>query len=119
MEELKELTYEEKKKLYQSLFSVGYLATENLNDRLILISLISLAYQKLKIKNSSITPLDYLLKITGQNKDNSAYYNFLESLSILVEDFSYNMKYIDSCGLKNSKEITQKIKDILDLWLPF
>ena len=43
----------------------------------------------------------------------------LENLSILIEDFSYDCTEIDSCGLKTSQEIVNKIKEILNTWIPF
>ena len=43
-----ELTLEDKKQLYDRTFSIGNFNTKKLNDRLVLISLVSLAYNKLK-----------------------------------------------------------------------
>lgn len=117
--EIQSLSYESKKKLYRSIFSVGYLSSNDLNDRLILISLLSLTYKKMKLKDEKITPLSILLKITGYIPDNSGFYYFLESLAILVEDFSYGIEKIDPCGMKTSKEIIEKIKSLLSTWLPF
>lgn len=117
--QIKNLSYEEKKRIYQLNFSMGYLYSDELNDRLLLISLLSLTYKKLKEKDKNITPLDILLKITQQKEDNSGFYHFLVGLSILVDDFSYEIKVIDSCGLKNSQEIINKIKQLLSTWMPF
>lgn len=117
--ELNSLSYEEKKEIYQKTFSLGYLASEEMNDRLVLISLIALTYQKMKLKDRTITPLTILVKITGEKDKNSIYYQFLESISIIAEDFSYGTKKIDSCGLKTSTEIINKIKELLNTWLPF
>jgi hypothetical protein len=117
--QLNKLTYEEKKDVYQRMFTLGYLNSEEMNDRLILISLIALVYQKLKLKEEDITPLKILIKITGEKESNSGYFQFLEALSIIVEDFSYGMKKIDACGFKTSPEIINKIKEILNSWIPF
>lgn len=114
-----ELTLEDKKQLYDRIFSIGNFNTKKLNDRLVLISLVSLAYNKLKQKDSTLTVLSFLLKVSGTNKDNSAFYQMLENLSILIEDFSYDCTEIDSCGLKTSQEIVNKIKEILNTWIPF
>lgn len=120
MEFTKELSYEDKKKIYTNLFSIGnFLECRSLNDRLILISLISLVYLKNKEKNDKITVLEILLKITNQKVDNSGFYNMLEGLSILVEDWCYEIKEADSCGLKTSQDIINKIKEILNSWIPF
>lgn len=117
--EIELLSTEEKSKIYQSCFSIGYFGGDNLNDVLILISLLTLTYKKLKEKDKTLTPLKLLLKITGQKEDSSAFYSFLESLSFFIEDISYNAKKIDSCGLNTSQEIINKIKEILNTWIPF
>jgi hypothetical protein len=119
MDTLKNLSYNEKRDLYAKTFSLGYFSSDNVNDKLILISLVSLMYLKIKEKNKVVTPLQLLLKITNQEKDNSAFYEVLENLSIVVEEFSYSCKIADSCGLKSSEEIINKIKEILSTWTPF
>lgn len=115
---LEKLEYTDKFNVYKRIFSLGNLDGD-LNEKLILISLIALVWFKLKEKNPQITPLDILMKLTGQIKDNSGYYQFLESLSIIVEDMSYDCKAFDACGLKTSQEIFNKIKEILSTWIPF
>lgn len=117
--QLNRLTYEGRKDVYQRTFSLGYLNSEEMNDRLILISLVALVYQKMKLKEKDITPLKVLVKITGEKEENTTYYQFLEALAIIVEDFSYGMKKIDACGFKTSAEIINKIKEILNTWIPF
>jgi len=119
VDSINRLSYDDKKSVYYSIFSLGNLNSEELNEKLILISLLALTTNKMKLKNPKITPLQVLMSITNQKKDDSAYYQFLESLSIIVEDFGYNCEKIDSCGCKTSQEIINKIKEILDLWLPF
>jgi len=113
------LPFEEREEIYSSCFSTGYLGTKNLNDRLILLSLLALVYQKMKLKDNKITHLDILLKITNQKKDDSSFYKFLESVAILSKDLSYGIEIIDSCGLKTSQEIINKIKELLNTWIPF
>lgn len=117
--QISKLDFEDRKELFQSFFSMGYIASENLNDRLVLISLVALVTQRMKLKDPKITPLSVLVKISGATKDNSGFYQFLENLAIIVEDFSYGMKQIDACGLKTSQEIINKIKELLNTWLPF
>lgn len=113
------LSYIGKKDVYQKVFSLGNLNSDDMNDKLVLISLTALTYQKMLEKDSTITPLKILMKITNQQADNSHFYQFLEGLSILVEDFSYGVKKIDPCGMKSSQEIINKIKEILNTWMPF
>jgi len=114
------LSYEEKQLLYTQLFSTGnFIKNKSVNDKLILISLISLVFLKLKKTKPDVKPLDILLQITKTKKDDSAFYHMLEALSITVEDFCYENESADPCGLKSSEEIINKIKEILNLWLPF
>ena len=117
--QISKLNYVQKKLLYEMNFSMGYLSSTNLNERLVLVSLVALTYQKLKLKEPYITHLDILIKITKQPKDNSGFYLFLEALAIMAEDFSYGVKSIDACGLKTSQEIINKIKELLNTWIPF
>lgn len=119
IKDINSLSYENKKTVYDRTFSMGNLMSREMNDKLILISLVSLTYQKLKEKDKTITPLKILLKITNHPVDSSAFYQMLECLSILVEDFSYDCTKIDPCGYSNSQEIINKIKQILDQWVPF
>lgn len=119
LDEVEKLEYKEKVVIYSRIFSLGNLNSTDLNTKLILISLIALTYQQLQKKNPQITPLDILLKITRQAKDNSGFYQFLEGLSILVQDLSYGCTTFDSCGMKSSQEIINKIKEILNTWIPF
>lgn len=117
---VKNLSYDEKKNIYAQLFSLGFLnRSKNVNDKLILISLISLTYLKMQQKNPKIRVIDILKSITKQEEDNSSFYNMLEALSIIVEDHSYDCTTADNCGLKSSQEIINKIKEILDSWTPF
>jgi len=115
---LEKVSFNDKKAIFQKFFTTGFLSI-SLNDKLVLISLIALTSYKLKSKNPTLTTLSLLLKITNQKEDSSAFYNFLESLSILVDDLSYGNSTFDSCGLSSSDEIIKKIKNLLSLWLPF
>ena len=118
-DEINSLSYEEKLKVYTKCFSIGNFLSKDVNERLILLSLLSLTYFKLKEKDKNIKPIDVLIKITNGKKDDTFFYQMLESLSILVEDFGYSCNKADSCGLKNSQEIINKIKEILNTWIPF
>lgn len=116
----KNLTYEEKEVLHREVYSLGTIgSTHDVNDKLILISLLALTYLKMKEKNPNVKVIDILKSITKQEPDNSYFYQMLEGLAILVEDLSYNCKTADACGLTSSKEILMKIKAILNTWLPF
>jgi len=116
---LDKMEYTDKLNVFNRVFSLGNLDTVDLNEKLVLISLTALVTQKMKEKDATVTPLRVLMKITGQIKDNSSFYQFLESLSIMVEDLSYGCTKIDPCGFTNSQDIINKIKEILNTWLPF
>lgn len=114
------MDYFAKKEIYNKYFSLGTLnGIKVVNEKLILISLISFTYLKMLEKDPQITPLSILMKITNQKKDGTAFYQTLEGLSIAVEDFCYGCTSADACGLKNSTEIINKIKEILNTWMPF
>lgn len=118
--ELIHMSYEKKRELYSDVFSLGVLNNaRTVNDKLVLFSLVSLTYLKMKEKNPKITVLEILLSITQQKQDQSYFYYFLEALAILVEELTFEAKEADSCGLKSSKEIINKIKEILNSWTPF
>jgi hypothetical protein len=116
---LNKIDYIEKRCVYNNVFSLGHWGSNDLNDKFLLMSLLALMYSKLKVKDVTITPLKILLSITNQKIDESAYYQFLESISIIVEDLSFNCTKIDSCGFKTSQEIINKIKELLNTWTPF
>lgn len=116
---LNNLDYYDKHSVYQKVFSLGNLASDDMNEKLVLISLVALVTQKMREKDPTNNPLKLLMQITGQIKDNSFFYQFLESLSIIVEDFMYGCKKFDPCGLKSSQEIINRIKEILSTWVPF
>lgn len=116
---LDKLDYTDKLQVHNRVFSLGTFDSPDLNEKLILISLVALVTRKMREKDPTATPLSILMKITGQIKDNSGFYQFLESLSIIVEDFSYGCTKFDTCGLTNSQDIINKIKEIINTWLPF
>ena len=113
------LCYTDKSEVFQRIFSLGRFGTDEFSEKLVLISLVALVTSKMKEKDPSITPLQVLIKITGQTKDNSGFYQSLENLAALVEDTSYGCTKFDPCGCKNSTEIINTIKSILSTWLPF
>lgn len=114
------LPYKEKRDIYSKAFSLGtFNGITNVNDKLILLSLVSLVYLQMKKKKSDISPLDILLNITKQSPDNSGFYQTLETISLMVEELCYAAKTADACGLKNSQEVINKIKEILNSWIPF
>jgi hypothetical protein len=116
------LSYDKKKEIYSRTFSLGIInnrKNNSVDDEMILFSLVSLTYMKLKEKNPYTKPIDILLKIMKPNLEDKHFRNTLESLSILIEDLCYGCNTASSCGLKNSNEIINKIKELLTEWTPF
>lgn len=119
-QELGELSFEEKQRIYTVVYGFGSIASIDITDKLVLISLIGLSVSKLKEKNPEMTTLKFLEALTKKTKkEDEQFYNFLENLAILVDDLSYATEKFDSCGMKSSQEIINKIKEILETWLPF
>lgn len=119
-QELRELSFEEKSRLYTVVYGFGSIASVNITDKLVLISLVGLSSTKLKEKNPGMTTLDFLVAVTkSTKKKDEQFHSFLENLAILVDDLSYATEEFDACGMKNSTEIINKIKEILETWLPF
>lgn len=106
--------FEEKKKLYNQNFSLGYIG-KDFSERVALISLTSYLLQKLRVKKSNLTFLD-LLKFLA--KDIQIDENLLQSLAIVGDDLSYGTTEFPTFGLKD-KEIPEKIKELISNWLPF
>lgn len=102
---------------YRKNYTIG--VYYNLTDRLVLISLICFAYKNLKLKNKDLTFLELLLKITKDFKPSKVFSEHLENLAIICEDFYYGTKTVENFGVKDSKEIINKIKEILNNWYPF
>jgi hypothetical protein len=118
IKEIKDLSFEDRTKLYTVCFGFGALDSKELNTKLILVSLVALTSGKLKEKNPKMTTLDLLVKITGE-KPGTFNYTALENLAIITDDLSYNTDIFDPCGLTNSTDIINKIKELLQTWTPF
>ena len=114
---LDNLDYLSKERIYKRLFSFGNIP--GLDNKIQLISLLALTSNKIKQKNPKITSLDILMKITHQDKDDSGFYQFLETLAIISDDLSYQCTEFNAYGCKSSEEVINKIKEILNTWLPF
>ena len=110
---------EDRKYIHDRYFSMGGLGGTNVNDKLILYSLICFVYIKMKEKNPKVRCIDILKKITGISNGDDVFYQYLENLSIVCEDLAEGCNTADVCGLKTVDEIIAKIKSILETWLPF
>ncbi len=116
--EINNLEYKEKSLLFKKVYGISNFG-DDLNNTLILFSLVALVTEKMRDKDPEISPLKILMQITKTYDKTTTVYQMLENVSILVEDFTYPGIKLDPCGLKNSQEIINKIKNILNQWLPF
>lgn len=116
-----ELTFDDKRIAFYKMFSLGEMGT-TIDNKLILISLVGSFYLLAKKKDPSIKILDIVYKvidgesnIAGDPKSQQ----FKEMLAIMVEEFLYGVQTGNMFGLKNPKELKDKINDILSQRMPF
>lgn len=115
------LPYKSKVNIYTRYFSSGNMISGKLEPKLELIKLICFVTFKLRQTNKELTVKEVLEKITGKNLDNvrEGIESYLLGLSIVCEDFLYEVKDIQVSGFNSSQEIIAKIKTILGEWFPF
>lgn len=111
------LDYDSKCKFYSKYFSLDLIP--DFKNRIELISAICLLTSRLRNKDKNIKTIDILVKLTGQEKDNSMFYEFLESLSVLSEELSKNCEVSNIYKYEDYSKLTNKIKEILSTWVPF
>lgn len=108
---VKTTPYNEMKQLYANTFSLGYLNTD-INTKFALISLLGYLVFKLKKKKPDVTPYQIIKKIIDLPED------FIKGLSVVTEDFSYGCTNFPTFGIED-KKIPLKIKEILNMYMPF
>lgn len=115
------LTYEQKLHLFTRYFSSGYLSDRNLDTKLELIKLICFVTYKMREQNKTISVKEVIEKIT--HKDLSTpllgLQTYLLGLSIVCEDFLYEVDTINISGFKDSNAVITRIREILESWFPF
>lgn len=113
------MKFEELKKFYNENFSLGYINSGHgrsaIEERFVLISLICYVTYKTKLKNPDINHYQIIMKLS---KNSGLPEEFLKSLAIICEDFSYGCSDFPNFGLKG-KEILSEINSILKSYLPF
>lgn len=113
--QIKEMSFEDKSQVFHACFNLGYLG-ENVNSKFPLIGLIALVSTKLQEKNPSLkNTYDVLTQVIKPRVSAED----LMTLGLFVDSFSYGVKKFDNYGLKTSKEILDKIKELLNAWTPF
>lgn len=115
-----ELSYEEKCKFYATHFSSGANSTTRIKDKLILIGLICFVTHKMREKDGSVTVKSVIEKIINKPLMNmNGFEEYLLGLSVVCEDMLYGCKEFDTFGLKTSQDIIDKIRALLNEWMPF
>lgn len=107
-----ELNFDELRDIYMQYFSLGKLSC-NINEKFALISLLGYITQKAKQKHPDVTYYSIIKKI-----DDSLPEEYVKSLAIIVEDFSFNVKEFPTFGIKGP-DMIKTVKSILNKYLPF
>lgn len=115
-----ELSYEERCNFYNKHFSSGASSTCRIKDKLILIALICFVTHKLREKDGSLTVKSVIEKIVNKPiMELNGFEDFLLGLSVVCEDMLYGCTEFETFGLKTSQEIIDKIRALLNEWMPF
>lgn len=111
---ISEPTFVELQDYYIKYFSLGKIASD-INEKFALISLVGYIVYNMKKKKPDVTYYEVIHKLaegTGISELE------IKALAIMVEDFSYECTDFPTFGLK-PKEMTAKIKEILNKMMPF
>lgn len=112
---LRNPSYEELRNIYTKYFSMRNMGAD-INNKFGLLSLVGFLTDKARQKNPDASCYQVLMKVTsGRNFPDE----YLKGLSIVCEDFMYNVKSFNTCGCKSAQEMIAQINNILDNWLPF
>ena len=106
--------YDQLQRIYSDYFSIGYLNTDDLGNKLALISLTCYLKYKLSQKKPDVTHYQILKKIIGDEVPE----DFIKGLAVICSDFGYHCTKFPTFGLED-KQIPGKIKEILLMWVPF
>lgn len=99
---------------YSKHFSLGYINSD-INVKFALISLIGYIVTELKKKNPDVTFYTTVHKLA----EGSGIPEELEyAIAIIAEDFAYQCKTFPTFGMQPSQMVA-KIKEILNLYMPF
>jgi len=113
------MNFNELRNFYKQNYSLGYINSghnrSSIEERFILISLISYITYKSKLKNPDTT---YYEIITKLSKNLGLPDEFIKGLAIVCEDFSYNCVDYPTFGLKG-QDIIKEVISILKSYLPF
>ena len=114
------MTFKELDQFYSDNYSIGYLNSSKttrspFENRLVLISLICYVTYKTKLKNPDANHYKVIMKLSDKLGLPD---KFLQGLSIVCKDFSYQCTEFPTFGLKG-QDIIKEIRAILSTYLPF
>lgn len=113
MDIIKTPPYEEMQEEYKKYFSMPFLS-EDLADKLALISFVCYITHELKQKKPDVTHYQVLRKIANE----FASEDVLKGLAVICSDFGYGCTKFPTFGLSN-KEIVAQIRSMVAKLLPF
>ena len=111
-------TYQELQETYATYYSLSGLNT-SLENKFGLISLICFLTKQAKRKNPDATCWMVIRKITENEIPSKEQESFYKGISIVCDDFMKHTTEFLTFDLKTSKDMINKIKEILSTWLPF
>ena len=111
------LSYDDLKNIYHKYFSLSNLS-KDMTNRFGAISLICYLTKSQKIKTPDITCYQVIQKVLGRG-DANVTDEFIKALAIISEDYMLNCEEFNNFGLKNTKEIVDKLNSIFKEFLPF
>lgn len=115
---LAEMSYEDRKTVYDKYFGVGYLNT-SIDERLAVIGLICNVTHALQLKKPDVTCYKVIAKIMDGYNMTDNYQLFIEGLSIMCENTMRYANTFPDFGIKSGKERIAKIRSILETYIPF
>lgn len=113
-----EPTYKELQAEYRKRYSLGYLNT-TIENKFGLISLICFLTKQARKKTPDANCYQVLMKITKERPISEHFDNFIKGLSIVCTDFMEQTTEFMTFDMKTSKEMINKINEVLDTWRPF
>ena len=116
--EYKHLTYNEKISFWANTIAPGTFNSDNVDTKLEFISLVCVLVIAYRKKKPEITCREILYKVLGPQASGFDK-EILENISVLCENFVYNCKQANKCGLSTAPEVVDRIKQIYDSWMPF
>lgn len=121
LSDYKQLSFNDKRLVFNKLFNLGFMG-DSIDNKLILISLIGSFYLKAKEKNPSMTMLEAVKTLVDEESlptDIKEKEQLIDSLAILTEEFVGNVQKGNTFGIKNAKDLKDKVNEIIKSRVPF